>query len=123
MFIRKSYFLSSERYSGGVEILVSEDVVRWLLEPENPSLRYRTTVELLGKSPNDPEAIGCKRLIAESIPVKGLLSVMHHDGYWLQKSSRRGKMLGDGVEYGAFGTTHYCLSYLAGLAWIEPMPK
>lgn len=22
-------------------------------------------------------------------------------------------MLGDGVEYGAYGTTHYCLSYLA----------
>jgi hypothetical protein len=98
-----------------VGILVSEDVVRWLLEPENPSLRYRTTVELLGKSPDDPEAIECKRQIAESIPVKGLLSEMHPDGYWLQKRPRTGKMLGDGVEYGDFGTTHYCLSYLAEL--------
>ncbi len=96
-------------------ILISEDVVRWLLEPENPSLRYRTIVELLGKSSDDPEAIECKRQIAESIPVKGLLSEMHPDGYWLQRSPRTGKMLGDGVEYGAFGTTHYCLSYLAEL--------
>ena len=95
--------------------MVPEDVVRWLLEPENPSLRYRTMLELLGKSPDDPEAIECKRRIAESIPVKSLLSEMHPDGYWLQKHPATGKMLGDGVEYGAFGTTHYCLSYLAEL--------
>jgi hypothetical protein len=98
-----------------VSILVSEDVARWLLEPENPSLRYRTMVELLGKSPDDPEAIECKRQIAESIPVKGLLSEMRPDGYWLQKHPTTDKMLGDGVEYGSFGTTHYCLSYLAEL--------
>ena len=96
-------------------ILVSEDVVKWLLEPENPSLRYKTMVELLDESPNDPEAIECKKQIAESIPVKSLLSKMHPDGYWLQRHSRTGEMLGDGVKYGAFGTTHYCLSYLAEL--------
>jgi len=96
-------------------MLVSEDVIKWLLEPENPSMRYRTLVELLGKSPNDHEALEYKKRIAESVPVKGLLSGMHPDGYWLQKHPRTGKMLGDGAEYGAFGTTHFCLSYLAEL--------
>ena len=96
-------------------VLVSEDVIRWLLEPEDPSMKYWTLVELLGKSPNDHEAIECKRQIAESIPVKSLLSKMHPDGYWLQKNPRTGRVLGDGTEYGAFGTTHYCLSYLAEL--------
>ena len=102
--------------------MVSEDVVRWLLEPENPSLRYRTMLELLGKSPDNPEVIECKRQIAESIPVKGLLSGMRPDGYWLQKHPTTGKMLGDGVEYGAFGTTHYCLSYLAELSMDKTNP-
>jgi hypothetical protein len=90
-------------------------MIAWLLEPEDPSLKYRTLVELMGKSPNDSEAVECKRRIAESAPVKVLLSKMHPDGYWLQKNPRTGRMLGAGVEYGAFGTTHYCLSYLAEL--------
>ena len=99
-----------------MDILVSEDIVRWLLEPENPSMRYRTLVELLGKSPNDPEATECKKEIAESVPVKNLLNQMHPDGYWLQKNPRTGKIVGDGTEYGAFGTTHFCLSCFAELS-------
>jgi len=95
--------------------LTSEEVLNWLLEPENPSLRYRTLVEVLDKSPNDSEALKCKKQIAESSQVKNLLKRMHPDGYWLQKHPKTGKMLGEGVEYGAFGTTHYCLSYLAEL--------
>ena len=51
---------------GRVGILVSEDVIKWLLEPENPSMKYRTLVELLGKSPNDHEAIECKSELAEA---------------------------------------------------------
>jgi len=94
---------------------MSRGVARWLLEPENPSLRCRTMVELLGRSPDDPEALGSKRQIAESLSVKGLLGAMHPDGYWLQRHPGKDKMLGEGVEYGAFGTTHYCLSYLAEL--------
>lgn len=104
-------------------MFISEDIVKWLLEPENPSLRYRTMVELLGKSPDDPETLECKRQIGESIPVKGLLNEMHPDGYWLQKRPRTGKILGDGVEYGAFGTTHYCLSYLAELGMDRTNPQ
>jgi hypothetical protein len=46
---------------GKVSILVSEDVTNWLLEPEDPSMRYRTLVEFLSRSPNDHEAIECKR--------------------------------------------------------------
>jgi hypothetical protein len=96
-------------------MFISEYIVKWLLEPGNPSLRYRTMIELLGKPPDDPEALECKRQISGSIPVKGLLNEMNPDGYWLQKQQRTGVMLGDGVEYGEFGTTHYCLSYLAEL--------
>jgi hypothetical protein len=96
-------------------MFASEEVLNWLLDPENPSLRYRTLVELLNKSPDDKKAIECKEQIAESTPVKNLLIKMHPDGYWLQRKASTGKMVGEGAEYGAFGTTHYCLSYLAEL--------
>jgi len=95
--------------------LVSEDVTKWLLESENPSVKYRTLIELLDRSLNDREVIESKREIAKSVPARILLSKMHPDGYWLQKNPRTGKVLGEGTEYGAFGTTHYCLSYLAEL--------
>jgi len=63
----------------------------------------------------DSEVRECKNQISNSLPVRTLLGRMHPDGYWLQKNPRTGKIFGEGVEYGAFGTTHYCLSYLAEL--------
>lgn len=95
--------------------LISENILNWLLEPENPSLRYRTLLELLGNSPDEVEVVECRNQITESIAVKTLLDKMHPNAYWLQKNPRTGKIVGDGVEYGSFGTTHYCLSYLAEL--------
>lgn len=96
-------------------MFLSEKVTNWLLEAENPSLRCRVLVELLSNSPDDLRVVECKGQIAESTPVKILLSKMHPEGYWLQRKPSTGKMVGDGTEYGAFGTTHYCLSYLAEL--------
>jgi len=53
-----------------VGVLVSQDVIKWLLEPEDPSMKYRTRTELLGKSPNDREVKEYKREITESVPEK-----------------------------------------------------
>jgi hypothetical protein len=87
----------------------------WLLEHENPSVRYRTLVELLKRPNNDSEVIECKKRIPQSGPVKELLNKMHPEGYWLQKNPRTKEVTGDGVKYGAYGTTHFCLSYLSEL--------
>jgi hypothetical protein len=72
---------------------------------------------------DDPEVIECKRQITESNPVKSLLSKMNPNGYWLQKNPRTGEVLGDGVKYGSFATTHYCVSYLAELGMDRSNPK
>jgi hypothetical protein len=98
-------------------------VTNWLLESENVSVKYRTLVELFERSPSDREVVECKKEIAESEPVRILLGKMHPDGYWLQKNPRTGKVLGEGTEYGAFGTTHYCLSYLAELGMDRTNPQ
>ena len=101
--------------------MIPADVIRWLLEVETPSMRYRTMKELLDKSQN--EVNESKSLIEDSDSVKTLFEKMHPDGYWLQKNPRSGEVTGDGVKYGAFATTHFCLSYLAELGLDESHPK
>lgn len=103
--------------------MIPKNIVKWLVEPEHPSVRYRTLVELLGNSPTDSEVKECKNQIAESPPVKILLDKMHPDGYWLQKNPRTGEIIGKDVEYSAYGTTHYCLSYLAELGMDRSHPQ
>jgi hypothetical protein len=87
----------------------------WLLEPDNPSVRYRTLTELLDRKKNDPEVLQVKEQIPSSKMATKILSKMHPDGYWLQRKSTSDEYVGDGVEYGAYATTHFCLAYLAEL--------
>jgi hypothetical protein len=96
-------------------------VIDWLLEPSDPSVRYRTLVELLDRG-GTPEAFEARSLIPDSAPVKKLLGAMHPDGYWLQKKSGAGALIGDGVEYGSFATTHFCLAYCAELGLSRENP-
>ncbi len=103
--------------------MIPKNVVKWLLESEDPSVRYRTLVELLGCSLSDFDVQICKNQITASLPVKILLGKMHPDGFWLQKNPRTGKVVGDGVAYGAFATTHFCLSYLAELGMDRSHPQ
>ena len=91
------------------------DVIRWLLEEDNPSVRYHTLKEILGYKDDSPEIVQAKSAILLSHPVRSLLEEMHPDGYWLQKNPRTNRVVGDGVEYGSFGTTHFCLAYLSEL--------
>jgi hypothetical protein len=89
------------------------DVYEWLLEPADPSVRYRTFTELLDRGDTE-EARKSQKAIAGSEPVKKLEAAMHPGGYWLQKDYK-GRILGDDVEYGSFATTHFCLAYSAEL--------
>lgn len=99
------------------------NVVDWLLEPENPSVRYRTLTELLDRNDDEPEVIATKKSIVSSEQVTKILKKMDPDGYWLQKNPRTGRIVGDGVEYGAYATTHFCLAYLAELGLDNQHPK
>jgi hypothetical protein len=94
---------------------IPDKVLSWLLEPEDPSARYLTLSRLLGRPADDPEALEARGAIRESAPVRKLLAKMEPEGYWLERDPRTGAVLGEGVEYGHFATTHFCLSYLAQL--------
>lgn len=98
-------------------------VIQWLSVPNNPSVRYRTLKELLGYDERDLEVVHARAALLQSEPVQHLLEEMHPDGYWLQKNPRTKRLVGDGVEYGSFGTTHFCLAYLAELGLDRHHPQ
>ncbi len=93
----------------------NNDVINWLLEEENPSVRYRTLTELLDRSSDDPEVVQAREQTPSSAAVTNILDRMHPDGYWLWKNTSKGRLVGDRVEYSDFGTTHFCLAYLSEL--------
>jgi len=105
-----------------LRLAASDEVLEWLLEPSNPSVRYRTFLELLDFPSDQNDVIEAKSQITESKDVQDLIKKMHPEGYWLQKNPRTNKFVGEGVEYGSFATTHFILSYLAELGLTKENP-
>ncbi len=99
------------------------NTIQWLLEDNNPSAQFRTLKEVLNYDDDTPEIRQAKSAILQSRPVQTLFEEMHPDGYWLQKNPRTQSLVGDGIEYGSFGTTHFCLAYLAELGLDRTQPQ
>jgi hypothetical protein len=62
--------------------LLNADSTEWLLEKNNPSVRYYTLRGILGKSEQDDEVKTAKQEIMKTGLVSTLLSKQHKDGYW-----------------------------------------
>jgi hypothetical protein len=58
------------------------DPTRWLPEPENPSVRYWTLLDILDRPPEDPEVCAAQAAIPTSAPVAELLAAQEKDGHW-----------------------------------------
>ncbi|MHA2325866.1 MAG: hypothetical protein ACXACB_10725, partial [Promethearchaeota archaeon] len=97
-------------------------VTEWLLEEENPSIRYRTMRELQEIPDSDPELQSTKKQIMTYRPVKNMLDAMHPEGYWEVISPSTKQSYGKGVEYRQ-NSTHFILSYLAELGMTREDPK
>lgn len=100
---------------------IPENIIKWLLEEENPSVRYRTMVELLNMPEKDPKVVLTKKQIPSYTPVKKMLEAMHPDGYWEEINSKSKKVYGEGVVYQK-NTTHFILAYLAELGLTKEHP-
>ena len=100
----------------------NSEVVQWLLQDDEPSVRMRTLRELLDFDDSAAEVRQTKSAILQSIPVRDLLGKMHPDGYWLQTNYKK-VTVGDDVLYGSFGSTHFCLAYLAELGMDRTQPE
>ena len=72
--------------------------IDWLLEEENPSVRYLTLTDILGEPQDSPEAKRARKAIAEWGLVRQALALQTPEGYW-----------GDRIDkpYGARRTSGY----------------
>lgn len=61
---------------------MSDPVIEWLLEPENPSVRFRTLTDLLGKPVDDPSVQAARKSIMEEGLVPRILASQNEDGSW-----------------------------------------
>jgi hypothetical protein len=89
-----------------------EEVLDWLLEPSNPSIRYRTLIELQDYSQSHSEVQQTYNEILNWKPVLHIKLAMQPEGYWQVKVDKN-KIIGKGTEYRSFNTTHWVLGYLA----------
>ena len=64
------------------EKMSNEDVVNWLLEPSDPSVRFWALKDLAGKAPGDPDVREAQAGVAESAPVKKILAAQSPGGWW-----------------------------------------
>jgi hypothetical protein len=63
----------------------SKSVIEWLLEQENPSVRYFTLRDILDKKETDSEVREAKAHIPSSKVVAKILSKQKAEGYWEQR--------------------------------------
>ncbi len=57
-------------------------VVDWLLEPDQPSVRYHALIDLLGRRPDDPEVKATRSAIPRLGWAHDLLKTQKPAGYW-----------------------------------------
>ena len=93
------------------------------LTHSDPSIRLLALRELADAGEDDPEVRRAKAEIPDTPGVRAVMKDMRPDGCWIQKDTRTGKEFGAGVEYGAYASTHYRLSYLAELGLDRSDPR
>ena len=62
--------------------ILKANPIPWLLEDNNPSVRYFTLIDILGKAENDPEVRKTKEEIMKKGVVPKILAKQKEGGYW-----------------------------------------
>jgi hypothetical protein len=63
---------------------LNADPLPWLLEPDNPSVRYFALRDLLDRPETDADVRAARAAIMDSEPVRAILAARHPDGYWVK---------------------------------------
>ena len=64
------------------EKYISDGAIDWLLEDDNPSVKYYTLIDLLGKPVNEKDVLTAKEQIMKTGVVPKILEKQESDGYW-----------------------------------------
>jgi hypothetical protein len=62
--------------------LLKGDPLPWLLEMDNPSVRYWALVDLQDRPADDPEVVAARRAIVQQPLVQHVFDLQHPDGHW-----------------------------------------
>ncbi len=65
--------------------VLNGDPLPWLLEPEDPSVRHMTLLQLLDRPADDPAVIESFDAAMQSEPISAILVNQHPDGYWVKR--------------------------------------
>jgi len=66
-------------------MVINQDLINWLLEEENPSIRYWAFKDILGKNDNSKDVKKVKQDIMESELVNSILNAQNPDGFWIKE--------------------------------------
>ena len=58
------------------------DPLPWLLEPQDPGVRYPALRDLLDRPESDPELVEARRIAHTAGPIGAILANMQPEGYW-----------------------------------------
>ena len=104
-----------QRELGAEAALSDMGVIDWLLEPDQPAVRYFALVELLGRKPDDTEV---RRALAE-IPRKGwgayLLGTLQPSGLWEKKEPTNVQTYVDFLYYPKYVSSNWKALVLSDL--------
>ena len=64
--------------------LISEETLNWLLDEQEPGVRYKTMSDLLKLPENDPDLILAKQRAHREGPIAKILDQMNPEGYWVE---------------------------------------
>ncbi|MGD0954779.1 MAG: nitrogen fixation protein NifH [Methanotrichaceae archaeon] len=64
------------------KLLLNANPTDWLLGKDNPSVRYLTLVDILGRPANDPDVLKARRDIMVKGIVPQILAKQEKEGYW-----------------------------------------
>ena len=115
-------------------MLVDNSAVNWLLESDDPSIRYLTLTEILDRPSNSKEVLSAKKQIPNGPVVKTLLAGQRTDGgfgvhpyqKWTGAHWRLVSLVELGIPTGfrrAVKATDLVLKWLLGEAHISNVPK
>ena len=69
-----------------LEQIADDKTIEWLLEKDNPSVRYFTLTKLLNKNESDKEVLETKDNIMKIGIVPAILDKQNEAGYWGSRS-------------------------------------
>ncbi len=62
--------------------LLNGDPLFWLLDSENPSVRYWTLVDILDRPADDPKVLEARAALDQQPLVREVFALQHPEGYW-----------------------------------------